>query len=179
VHVTELKIAHTSALDAATLDAAHRMLVDTFDREFEPEDWEHALGGMHVLVLEGDAVIGHAAVVMRRMLHGGRALRAGFVEGVGVRSDHRREGHAATMMGALEAIIRRAYELGALSATDLGAALYTSRGWRRWEGPTSALTPSGVQRTSEEEGNIYVLEASAALDVRGELTADWRDGGPW
>jgi aminoglycoside 2'-N-acetyltransferase I len=177
--VPELKVAHTSALDPATLDAARRMLVEAFEDSFEPADWEHALGGMHALVIEDGAVIAHASVVQRRMLHGGRALRAGYVEGVGVRADRRREGHGGAMMGALEEVIRRAYQLGALGATDAGAALYTSRGWRRWEGRSCALTPDGIRRTPEEDGSIYVLEAGVALDFGGELTADWRDGGPW
>jgi aminoglycoside 2'-N-acetyltransferase I len=174
-----LRIAHTSDLEPATLDAAREMLVAAFERDFEPADWEHALGGMHALVLQDDEVVGHASVVQRRILHGGRALRAGYVEGVGVRADQRRRGHGATMMEALERIVRRAYDLGALGATDAGAALYTSRGWRRWEGRCSALTPDGVRHTPEEEGFIYVLETGTPLDLGGELTADWRDGDCW
>jgi aminoglycoside 2'-N-acetyltransferase I len=177
--MSELRIAHTSDLDAATLDAAHAMLVEAFARDFEPGDWEHALGGMHALVLDRGDVVGHASVVQRRLLHGGRALRTGYVEGVGVRADRRREGHGAAMMDALEGIIRRAYDLGALGATDDGAALYTGRGWRRWEGRCSALTPEGVRPTPEEEGVIYVLEAGVPLDLDGELTADWRDDDCW
>ena len=57
-----------------------------FEGEFTEQDWEHALGGIHALVWDGDALVGHAAVVQRRLLHGGRALRAGYVEGVGVRA---------------------------------------------------------------------------------------------
>ena len=53
------------------------------------------------------------------------------------------------------------------------------RGWRRWEGPTSALTPSGIVRTPEEDGSIYVLPVGAELDLRGALTCDWRDGDVW
>ena len=174
-----LRVAHTSDLDAATLDAARDMLVEAFARDFEPSDWEHALGGMHALVLEDGEVVGHASVVQRRILHGGRALRAGYVEGVGVRADQRRRGHGAAMMDALERVVRRAYDLGALGATDDGAALYTSRGWRRWEGRCSALTPDGVRHTPEEEGCIYVLETGTPLDLSGELTADWRDGDCW
>ena len=85
-------------------------------------DWEHSLGGVHAIAWDGDELVGHAAVVQRRLLHGGRALRAGYVEGVGVRADHRRQGHAAAMMDALERVVRGAYDLGALGATDEAVA---------------------------------------------------------
>jgi len=57
-------------------------------------------------------------------------LRASYVEGVGVRADRRRRGHGATMMQALERVVRGAYDLGALGATDAAAALYAGRGWQ-------------------------------------------------
>ena len=31
----------------------------------------------------------------------------------------------------------------ALSTSDAGADFYAARGWRRWQGPSSALTPTG------------------------------------
>jgi aminoglycoside 2'-N-acetyltransferase I len=177
--VTELRIAHTSDLDAATLRAARGLLAAVFEGDFDEHDWEHALGGMHALVWEDGELVGHASVVQRRLLHGGRALRAGYVEGVGVRADRRRRGHGAAMMAALERVIRGAYELGALGATDAAAALYAGSGWRPWEGPSCALTPDGIVRTKDEDGSIWVLEAGVALDRSGTLTCDWRDGSVW
>jgi aminoglycoside 2'-N-acetyltransferase I len=56
---------------------------------------------------------------------------------------------------------------------------YTSLGWRPWQGPLSTLTPTGVRRTPDEEGAVYVLELAVGLDVSGELTCDWRDGDVW
>jgi aminoglycoside 2'-N-acetyltransferase I len=142
-------------------------------------DWEHALGGVHALLWDGEELIGHASVIQRRLLHGGRALRTGYVEGVGVRADRRRQGHGAALMDALERVIRGAYELGALGATDPGARFYAGRGWKRWEGPTSALTPHGIARTEGDDGAVYVLELDVPLDIDGELTCDWRDGDVW
>ncbi len=134
---------------------------------------------MHALVWEGDALIGHASVIQRRLLHGGRALRTGYVEGVGIRADRRRRGHATALMDALERVIRGAYELGALGATDEGARFYAGRGWKRWEGPTSTLAPTGIVRTEDDDGAVYVLELDVPLDLGGELTCDWRDGDVW
>jgi aminoglycoside 2'-N-acetyltransferase I len=174
-----LRTAHTADLDADTLRAAYVLLQDAFEGEFEEDDWEHGLGGVHALAYADGALVGHASVIQRRLLHGGRALRCGYVEAVGVSAAHRRQGHAAAMMAELERVIRGAYDLGALGATDDGAALYTGRGWRRWEGLLSALTPRGIERTREEEGYVYVLPVDAALDLSAELTCDWRDGDVW
>lgn len=127
----------------------------------------------------GDELIGHGSVIQRRLLHGGRALRAGYIEGVGVRADRRRRGHGTLAMGALERVVRGAYEIGALGATDAAAAFYTALGWQRWQGPTSALTPIGIARTAAEDGSIYILEVAEPLDLAGGLTCDWREGDPW
>ena len=40
--------------------------------------------------------------------------------------------------------MRAAYDLGALGATDEGAALYVAHGWRRWQGETWALDAVGA-----------------------------------
>jgi aminoglycoside 2'-N-acetyltransferase I len=82
-------------------------------------------------------------------------------------------------MDELEQIIRGGYDLGALSASDAGAELYLSRGWQRWEGRTAALTPAGTVGTPEEDGNLFVLPVTAALDPVDELVCDWRDGDVW
>jgi aminoglycoside 2'-N-acetyltransferase I len=173
-----LRVAHTADLDAATLRAARALLYDVFD-DLEEDDWDHALGGIHALVWEGEELIGHASVVQRRLLHGGRALRTGYVEGVGVRADRRGRGHGAVMMGELERVIRGAYDLGALGAADEAAGFYAARGWRQWQGPTSALSPDGIVRTEDEDGGIFAFPVAVPLDLSGSLTCDWRDGEVW
>ena len=175
---TELRLAHTADLDGATLRAARALLDAVFD-DMTDDDWEHALGGMHALLWEDGELVGHAAVVQRRMLHGERALRTGYVEGVAVRADRQRHGHGATMMTALARVIAGAYELGALAAADGAAGFYARLGWEAWRGPTSALTPAGVVRTPEEDGSVFVLRAGAPLDLDGALTCDWREGDAW
>ena len=175
----EIQVAHTASLDAATLRAVREFLDAVFKREFSDHDWEHALGGLHALAWEDGEVVGHGSVVQRRLLHAGRTLRAGYVEGMGVRADRRRRGIGAAVMEALEDVVRGAYDVGALSATDDGAALYAARGWRLWRGPTSALTPDGVVRTPGDDGSVYVLPVAAELDLAGELTCDWREGDLW
>jgi aminoglycoside 2'-N-acetyltransferase I len=174
----QLRTAHTADLDTAILEAARSLLADVFD-DLTDDDWEHALGGVHALVWDEAELIGHGSVVQRRLLHGRRALRTGYVEGVAVRADFRGRGHGSALMGALEHVVRAAYDLGALGATDEAADFYAARGWEQWQGPTSALTPTGIQRTEEDDGGVYVFPVAVTLDLTGELTCDWRDGDVW
>ena len=135
----ELRILHTADLDAAMRSAIRGLMDAAFDGVSD-DTYENVLGGMHALVLEDGELIGHASVVQRRMLHCGKALRTGYIEGVAVRADRRRRGHGDAMMAALERYVRSGYELGALGASQDGSRLYTSRGWQLWRGPVSAMT---------------------------------------
>lgn len=153
--------------------------MDVFDGNLSDHDWEHCLGGIHALAWDRGELVGHASVVGRRLVHGGQALRTGYVEGVGVRADHRRQGCASALMDALERVIRGGYEVGALAATDDAAPLYAGRGWRLWQGPTWAITPTGPVRTPDEDDCVHVLPVSAPLDRTAPLTCDWRDGDVW
>ena len=174
-----LRLAHTADLDRSELSSARGLLEGAFEEEVTDHDWEHALGGIHALVWDGDELIGHASVIQRRLIHGGRALRTGYVEGVAVRADRRRQGHGTAMMEALEPVVRRAYELGALGATEEAKPLYAGRGWQQWRGALSALTPAGIVTSGEEKALIYVLAVGHPLDLDGELTCDWREGDVW
>jgi aminoglycoside 2'-N-acetyltransferase I len=177
--MTSVAVAHTAQLPPATLAAARELMDEAFAGDFGDADWEHALGGLHAVVHDGYRLVAHGSVVQRRLLHGGRALRAGYVEAVAVAPDHQRQGLASAVMTQLEQVIRRAYDLGALSASDAGAALYLSRGWQRWQGPTAVMAPGGTVPTPEEDGFVFVLPAAAPLDPTGELACDWRDGDVW
>jgi aminoglycoside 2'-N-acetyltransferase I len=176
--VTELRTAHTAELDAGTR-LAIRVLMDAAFGAVSDDTFENVLGGVHALVVEDGELVGHASVVQRRMMHGGRALRTGYIEGVAVREDRRRRGHGAAMMSELERFVRSGYQFGALGASDDGGRLYASRGWQLWRGPSSALTPDGIRRTADKDGSIYVLPVSVPVDVRGELVCDWRPGSVW
>lgn len=177
--VNRVRTTHTADLDDATRAAARALLYEVFAGEMTEEDWDHCLGGVHALAYEDEELVGHGAVVQRQLLHGGRALRTGYVEGVAVREEHRRRGHGSAVMAELERLARGAYDLGALGATEEAMRFYANRGWRPWLGPTSALTPEGIRRTEEEDGWVYVLPVAAGLDLDGELTCDWRAGDVW
>jgi aminoglycoside 2'-N-acetyltransferase I len=174
-----LTVSHTADLPPSLLAGSRALLEASFD-DWEDDDWEHSLGGVHAVVTEGTTVLAHGAVVMRRMVHAGAALRCGYVEGVAVAADRRREGHGSAVMAALERIVASAYDLGALGSTDEGLPFYGGRGWQPWRGPLSALTPDGVVATPDELGWVLVLPGPAVpLDLDGPLVCDWRDGDVW
>ena len=173
--------AHTADFDSDALAEIRALLDAAFDGEFADEDWEHALGGVHLLVREGGALVGHASVVQRRLVHRGVGIRTGYVEAVAVRADRRGQGNGDTLMAAAEEVVRRAYDLGALSAAAGARRLYERRGWLPWVGETGVLAPVGPRRTPEEDGGILVLETptSPQLDLRDTLFCDWRPGDVW
>ena len=172
-----VSVLHTADLTREDLAAARALCDAAFD-DFGDPDWEHALGGLHALAHEDGVVVAHGALVMRRMLHGGRALRCGYVEAVAVHPDRRRAGLASAVMASLEELAP-AYDLLALSASDDGVPLYESGGWLRWRGRTSALTPEGLVRTAEDDDSVYVLLGEVPLDLDGPIACDWREGDVW
>jgi aminoglycoside 2'-N-acetyltransferase I len=176
------RLVHTSDLDGETREDARQMLLDAFadgEIDFTDADWEHALGGMHALICVRGALVAHGAVVQRRMIHQGAALRCGYLEAVAVREDWRGQGLAMAVMDALEQVLRGAYQLGALSSSEAGRHIYASRGWLPWQGPTSVLAPSGLTPTPDDDDAVFVLPLNADLDTTGEITCDYRDGDPW
>jgi aminoglycoside 2'-N-acetyltransferase I len=177
------RLVHTSDLDTETRDGARAMVVEAFSSlpgdEFTDADWEHALGGMHALILHRGALLAHAAVVQRHLLYQGRALRCGYIEALAVREDCRGQGLATALMDAAEQVIRGAHQIGALSATELGKPVYERRGWLPWRGPTSVLAPDGLTRTPDDDGSVYVLPVSVDVDTSSDLVCDWRDGDVW
>jgi aminoglycoside 2'-N-acetyltransferase I len=171
-----VRVAHTADLSRDELAAARALVFASFD-DCTDDDWEHCLGGIHAVVFEGEEAIAHGSVVQRRLIYQDRPLRTGYVEGVAVRSDRRRQGLGGTVMAELERVIRGAYELGALGTTDDGLPFYLGRGWRQWKGQTFGLTPSGIVRTAADDEAILVL--SDAIDVAADLTCDYREGDVW
>jgi aminoglycoside 2'-N-acetyltransferase I len=173
------RLVHTADLDRDTRRSAYQMVSEAFAGEFTDTDWEHALGGMHALIWHHGAIIGHAAVVQRRLIYRGAALRCGYVEGVAVREDWRGQGLAISLLDAVEQVMRGAYQLGAICSSDRGRGLFTSRGWLTWRGPTSVLAPTGPTRTPEADGKVFVLPVGIGMDTSAGLMCDWRDGDVW
>jgi aminoglycoside 2'-N-acetyltransferase I len=41
------------------------------------------------------------------------------------------------------------------------------------------LAPTGVVRTPDDDGSVFVLPVSVELDTDEAITCDWRDGDVW
>lgn len=179
--MASLTRAHTAELDKRALSEIRAFLEEAFADDLTAEDWDHTIGGVHVLARDEGALVGHASVVQRRLVVDGVGLRTGYVEAVAVRSDHRRRGIGNEVMASAEDVVRASYDLGALSASEPGARLYERRGWRRWIGPTWTLSPDGPVRTVDEDGGVFVLPTptSPPLDLTSPIACDWRPGDVW
>jgi aminoglycoside 2'-N-acetyltransferase I len=179
--MTRLRNLTTAELTGAELAALRRLLFEAFGDRFTEDDWDHALGGVHIVAVEDDGVVAHGAVVPRTLQAGGRALRTGYVEGVATRGDRRGQGLATLVMREAGRVIEREYELGALSDGSGIPGFYQRLGWEAWQGPTWVAAPGGRVRTAEEDGGMLVLRtpATGELDLTTSITCDWRAGDVW
>jgi aminoglycoside 2'-N-acetyltransferase I len=179
--MTLLRTATTAELTPGELAALRRLVFGAFGGRFDEHDWEHALGGVHVLVVEGGEPVAHGAVVPRVLVAGGREVRAGYVEGVATRGDRRGKGLATAVMREVGRVVEEGYELGALADGTRIPGFYQRLGWETWPGPTFVQRPEGPVRTEGDDGGILVLRtpATAGLELTGALVCDWRAGDVW
>lgn len=111
VAVVEVRIVATYEFSEAELQALRELLDHAFEGGFTDDDWDHTVGGLHVLAVE-NGIVSHAAVVERLLLAAHRPLRTGYVEGVATALEHRGRGHSSTVMREIGKLIRESYELG-------------------------------------------------------------------
>ncbi len=170
----------TADLGRGGLAGVRRLLDTAFAGDFGDDDWSHALGGVHVLATEDGRLVGHASVVVRQLLTGGRTLRTGYVEALATAADRRGHGVAGAVMTEVERLVDGGFELGALSASGQAVALYAGRGWTAWTGSTAALTPTGVVETPDEGVFVRATPSTPAPPhTSGRLVCDWRRGDLW
>ena len=146
---------------------------------FEEADWEHALGGTHVVLELGGELLAHAAVVERHIEVDGWPLRTGYVEAVATRVGHQGRGHGSAVMGEVAAIIRDGFELGVLGSGRF--AFYERLGWERWRGTSFVRTTHGLEATPDDDAYLLVLRTPSTppLDLRAAITCEWRPGDVW
>lgn len=162
---------------APLLASVRALLDEAFGDRFSGDDWDHCLGGTHVVARSGDLLVAHAAVVPRTLWVDGRALRAGYVEGVATLPSWQRRGAGSLVMASVAEVVRASYDLGALST---GAyPFYERLGWERWRGATYVRIGDGVVRTADEDDGIMVLRCGTPLDVAAGLACEARPGDDW
>lgn len=169
----------TGEATAALLDELHGMCVRAFEGDFDPEDWDHALGGRHFVAYRDEQPVAHAAVVPRILEADGRPLRTGYVEGVATEPELQGQGFGALVMAEATWWIPENFEFGALGT---GAyAFYERLGWERWRGTTYVRDGGAVRRTPEDDDGMMVFRFGPSIDVDlgGTLLCEARSGDVW
>lgn len=161
------------------LEDARALVFAAFSSGFTEDDWDHALGGWHAVVVHGERVVSHAAVISRDLEVGERKFTVGYVEGVATGRALRGQGYGSRAMTEIGRIIRRNFELGALSSD--AHAFYERLGWERWRGPTFVRSATGLVRTEDDDDGIMVLcfGPSAGIALTDPISCEERRGDVW
>ena len=102
----------TAELSDLELTELRMLLYLAFDGGFDSHDWDHTLGGRHFMGLRDGAIVAHAAVVARELASAIGPLPTGYVEGVAVAEEYRREGYGHRVMAQLGEFLAPRFELG-------------------------------------------------------------------
>jgi aminoglycoside 2'-N-acetyltransferase I len=181
--VVRIRRLPTDALAPYEIRAIRELLDAAFwdeeDERFTEDDWQHSIGGIHVVLDVAGEIVAHASVVERELHVAGRPLRTGYVEAVATAPAHQRRGYGTQVMRAIGEEIRAEFELGALGTGEI--AFYERLGWRVWLGPTSVRIANGERRTLDEDGGIMVLltPLTPTLGLDEPISCEWRPGDVW
>jgi len=177
--VPELQLLPTAAVPRRLLTEIRSVVDAAFGDRFSDQDWEHSLGGTHVVLSEGPLLLAHASVVPRVIEVADRPFQAGYVEAVATRPERQGEGHGTRVMAAVAAVVRAEHELGALSTS--ARRFYRRLGWERWRGPTYVRHGSRRVRTKDEDDGIMVLRTGPSLpiDLTDPISCATRPGDDW
>jgi aminoglycoside 2'-N-acetyltransferase I len=175
----QIRVLTTDEAPAALLAEVRQLVFDAFAGGFSEDDWQHALGGWHVIGSEAGTVVSHAAVVPRTIEVGDDSFSTGYVEGVGTRPDRQRQGLGALVMTGAAEVIRRQFAFGVLSTSSQD--FYQHLGWERWQGPTFVRADGKLVRSQEEDDGIMVLRfgPSEEVDLTAAISCDSRSGDDW
>lgn len=174
----DVVVAPTEELDRGVVSEISGLLDRAFD-DFSDDDWQHTLGGWHVVLSSDGAVVAHAAVVERTLEVGSRPFRAGYAEGVATEPRRQGQGLGTVAMRRLAEVIERSCELGALSTGE--HHFYERLGWERWRGPSWVRDARRATRTPDEDDGIMVLRfgPSASIPLTDPITCEARPGDDW
>ncbi len=169
----------SARLSQVVLAELRSLLWTAFDGTYTEEDFEHALGGEHVLARDRDELVAHAAVVPREIVVGGQHFRAGYVEAVATLPGRHGERLGSRIMRHANDAITTTHELGVLSTAR--HSFYERAGWHRWHGPSFVITDGTWIRTADEDDGLMALRfaASADLDPHAPIACHPRPGDAW
>jgi aminoglycoside 2'-N-acetyltransferase I len=173
----KLTVVPSADVSADQLRALRGLLDSAFGDRFSDDDWEHCLGGWHVVLASGATLLSHAAVVSRDLQVGDQHVRAGYVEAVATAPGHQQRGLGSRLMNQVNTLIRQEFDLGALSTHRW--AFYERLGWERWQGPSFVRHGDRWTRTAGEDAGIMVLRSDRSLDLDLPISCEQRRGDDW
>src|SRR3954447_19314057 len=167
-------------VDVRTRAALRHLWGRAFGDRFSDDDAQHAYGGVHVLMRDGDSLIGHASAVPRRMRFGdGVWLPVGYVEAVATDPQRQHEGIGRSVMQRLHTEIARRWPVALLS-TGKATHFYEELGWERWCGLSYTRTSRGVVPDNEHGGLMVLrMDRSVVPDISVDVTCEDRTGDAW
>lgn len=177
--VPAIEVFPTSTAPDGHLAAIRRLVDAAFGSEFAETDWEHALGGWHVVAVAKGTVVSHAAVVPRHLWFGHRELAAGYLEAVATDPAVQGHGIGSRVMDQAATLLRREFQVGALATGR--PSFYERLGWERWQGPSSVWRGDERLPTPEDDGGLMVLRFGFGDDLvlTEAMTCEPRPGDDW
>lgn len=140
------------------------LVFSAFSGRFDEHDWDHTLGGTHLVLAEGGTVVAHAAIVERWLDVGDRTFHVGYLEGVATAPKRHGTGLGSAVVAAANDVVRAGFEMGSLSTSRW--TFYERLGWERWRGPSYVRRGDHPVRTPDDDDGIMVLRFAASADVR-------------
>jgi GNAT superfamily N-acetyltransferase len=121
----------------------------------------------HVVAVDGDWLVSHAAIVRARVEHAGAAFDARGLSGVFTFPAWRRCGHGAAVVAAATALVRTSgADVGITLTGDDLAALYARAGWTPLPGAATLIGPPGQAQPIPALRTMLFLSAKGAAARR-------------
>lgn len=176
----DVVIVESGQIDVPTRVELRDLWSRAFGDRFTDDDAAHAYGGVHVLVRDGDRLVGHASAVPRKIRFGNQPWRTvGYVEAVATDPERQGEGIGRRTMQALQTEISLRWPVALLS-TGRARGFYELLGWEQWRGVSYTQTAAGVVPDGEHGGIMVLrLEPSVVPDLSVRVTCEDRPGDAW
>ncbi len=143
-----IRVEVRAAADLTVAELAHIHEVEERLEWGAPPDVQWGHPQWHVLVWQGDTLVGHAGLVRRTITVDGQSVEAGGLSGVWSLESERGQGHAkrAVVMAVAYACRDLAIANMLLLCREHVAAFYQRLGWERVEAPVTFDQPAGLYR---------------------------------
>lgn len=155
------------------------LLCKAFGSRFSDDDWQHCLGGTHILIRDSGLLVAHSAVVLRLIYVGESRFRAGYVEAVATIPNRQHQGLGTIAMIETNSVIANQFEMGALSSSSKD--FYRKLGWEDWKGPSFVVKDGEWVRSESEDNGIMILRTalSPTMNLESRIACDQRPGDSW